>query len=94
MPTARRTLIRGPGDEYAVRWRQYISQQQLDQLKAAKEENDSRPIGDFFHVGGVPDFVHQKWMYEGYDCRTAPVRETLARLRAEYNAFVLTDRTI
>lgn len=94
MSVARRTLIKGPGDEYAIRWRQYIAQQMLDELKAAKEENDSKRIGEFFRVGVVPDFVFQKWLHEGYDCRIEPVAESLKRLRAEYAVFALTDRSI
>jgi hypothetical protein len=91
---AQRTLIQGPGDELAIRFRQDISDEVIDHLKAQKEANDSRPTGDMFHVGSVPDWLFLKWMHEGYDARLEPVAETLKRLRAEASVFALTDRRI
>lgn len=94
MAFARRTLIKGPGDELAICISQEIPDSLLDSMKDQKDANDSARTGDFFHVGSVPDFLHNKWIREGYDCRLEPVAETLKRLRAEASVFALTNRSI
>lgn len=51
--------------------------------------------GEFLFVGSVPTAVVDRWLREGFDVYRAPIRETLAKLRAEnMGRFIGTSKRI
>lgn len=53
------------------------------------------PTGNFLFVGAVPAAVADRWMREGYNVFKEPIRNSLARLKAEnFGKFVATSKTI
>jgi len=74
---------------------QNISQTFLDDLKDARNESSSKPMGDFHRVASIPTVVVEKWMREGFDLWQATGKDIVARLKREnLDAFMATDRKV
>lgn len=55
----------------------------LDNLKAKRNASAHGPIGDMMHVASVPAIFIHKWFREGFNAYQAPVKDVVARLKAE-----------
>ena len=74
---------------------QNISQKFLDDLKDARNESTSKPMGEFHRVASIPTVVVEKWMREGFDLWQATGKEIVARLQKEnLDMFMTTDRKV
>jgi hypothetical protein len=52
-------------------------------------------VGNFLFVGSVPAALADRWMREGYNVFQEPIKNTLARLKAEnFGKFVATAKSI
>lgn len=88
-------LIRGPGDELAIKRTQEIPDWYLDELKSDKLDSTRAPAGDFHRVCAVPVALYEQWLAEGYDVHKEPAEETCKRLRAAHlDAFITTNKRI
>lgn len=68
----------------------HFTQDIQDRFTGAKEAT-----GELLFVGSVPAAVADRWLREGYDVFKEPIRNTLARLKAEnMGKFVGTSKRI
>ena len=84
----------GSGDDLGVQYTQTIpdhfTQDIQDRFTGANDKT-----GEFLFVGSVPAAVADRWLREGYDVFREPIRNTLARLKAEnMGKFVGTSKRI
>lgn len=89
-------LIESVG-ELAYHTVQEIPDEFLDHLADERHDSISTPAGEMHRVGSVPEFLALKWLRENppYDCRLAPVEETMKRLKLEgYDKFVASHKRI
>lgn len=83
------------GDNLIVEKTQDIPTWWLDDLKDARFESKSKPMGEFHRAASIPQAVHELWLSQGYDCTKEPIRKTLAKLKHEgLDAFITTDKQI
>lgn len=83
------------GKQLIVEHKQEIPQTFLDELKAIRNGSNARPMGDFHQVASIPVAVYEKWLREGYDASKEPIRNTVAKLKAEsLEYFLTTDKRI
>jgi len=74
---------------------QQISQSFLDDLKDARNESTSKPMGEFHRVASIPTVVVEKWLREGFNIWEASGPEIVKRLKAEnLDAFMATEKRI
>lgn len=74
---------------------QEISQDFLDQLKAARNGSTERKIGDWHRAASIPTSVYETWLRQGYDAQKEPIAKTLAKLRLEgLDYFITTERKL
>lgn len=82
------------GGDLGVRYTQDIPdhfiQDIQDRFTGATDKTDN-----FLFVGSVPAALADRWMREGYNVFQEPIRNTLARLKAEnFGKFVATSKRI
>ena len=74
---------------------QEIPQSFVSMLKGMKADSGSVRENEFMHVASIPVAIHHKWLKEGYDCTTAPIKDTVRRLKQEQlDAFIVTNKSI
>lgn len=74
---------------------QNISQKFLDDLKDARNESTSRPMGEFHRVASIPTVIVEKWMREGFNLWEATGKEIVSRLQKEnLDMFMATERKV
>lgn len=74
---------------------QNISQKFMDDLKDARNESTSNPMGEFHRVASIPTVIVEKWMREGFDLWEHTGKEIVARLKKEnLDMFMATDRKV
>ena len=74
---------------------QNITQAFLDDLKDARNESTSKPMGDFHKVASIPTVVAEKWLREGFNMWEATGQEIIKRLQSEdLGMFMATDRRV
>lgn len=80
----RAALIEQAGD-LAVRRSQFIPAWFLQELREQRDASMStrHRFDGFNRVASVPVYLVEKWKREGFDVYTAPVAETVARLKRE-----------
>jgi len=82
-------------DGLVVHKSQYIDPAFLDSLKEQRHESKHARSGEYHQAASIPVVIVEKWMQEGYDVYTEPVRKTLAKLKAEgLDYFITTDKNI
>lgn len=74
---------------------QTISQAFLDDLKDARNESTSKPMGEFHRIASIPTVVAEKWLREGFDLWEATGEQIVRKLQAEdMGAFMATEKRI
>jgi len=74
---------------------QNITQAFLDDLKDARNESTSKPMGDFHKVASIPTVVAEKWLREGFDLWEATGEQIVRKLKAEdMGAFMATEKRV
>ena len=74
---------------------QNITQAFLDDLKDARNESTSKPMGEFHKVASIPTVVAEKWLREGFDLWEATGEQIVRKLQAEdMGAFMATEKRI
>jgi len=88
------SLLKGPGYELGVHYAQEIPDYFLQDIQDRFTGADDA-TGNLLFVGSVPAAVADRWMREGYDVFKEPIRNTLARLKAEnFGKFVATSKRV
>lgn len=74
---------------------QTISQAFLDDLKDARNDSTSKPMGEFHRIASIPTVVAEKWLREGFNMWEATGQEIIKRLQSEdLGMFMATDRKV
>jgi hypothetical protein len=74
---------------------QNISQAFLDDLKDAKHESASAPIGDMMRVASIPTAVIEQWTLEGFNIYEESGKAIIKRLRDQsLDAFITTEKRL
>lgn len=74
---------------------QNITQAFLDDLKDARNESTSKPMGEFHKVASIPTVVAEKWLREGFDLWEATGEQIVRKLKAEdMGAFMATEKRV
>jgi hypothetical protein len=65
----------------------------LDRLRDKRNASAHSPIGDYMHVASVPAVFIHKWLKEGFNAYQAPVKDVVAKLRADgLEQFLASDK--
>jgi hypothetical protein len=65
----------------------------LGRLRDKRNASSHGPIGDYMHVASVPVVFIHKWMKEGFNAYQAPLKDVVAKLRAEgLTDFLASDK--
>jgi hypothetical protein len=83
-------------DGLVMRQDQHIPDDFISRLKQAKIESTAERAGEFMHACSIPTALADHWMrVDKYNVFTAPVEETVKRLRKEgLDAFIVTNKRI
>ena len=74
---------------------QHISQSFLDDLKDARNDSTSKPMGEFHRIASIPTVVAEKWLREGFDLWEATGEQIVRKLQTEdMGAFMATEKRI
>lgn len=74
---------------------QNITQAFLDDLKDARNESTSKPMGEFHKVASIPTVVAEKWLREGFNMWEATGQEIIKRLQSEdLGMFMATEKRV
>lgn len=74
---------------------QEISQEFIDALKDYRTETSGRRSREFHRVASIPVVFVHKWLREGFNVYTAPMKEIVKKLHAEgLTAFLTTDKKV
>lgn len=74
---------------------QYIDPAYIQGLKDQRFGSKTAQTGEYMRAASIPVVIVEKWMKEGYDVFSEPIRKTVAKLKAEgLDYFVTTDKQI
>lgn len=92
--TETQTALLASGGDLGVRFSQEITDEFVQDIQD-RFTGATDPTGNFLFVGAVPAAIADRWMREGYNIFEEPVRNTLARLKAEnFGKFVATSKRV
>ena len=65
----------------------------LGRLRDKRNASAHSPTGDYMHVASVPAVFIHKWLKEGFNAYQAPVKDVVAKLRADgLEQFLASDK--
>jgi hypothetical protein len=74
---------------------QTISQAFLDDLKDARNDSTSKPMGEFHRIASIPTVVAEKWLREGFDLWEATGEQIVRKLQTEdMGDFMATEKRV
>lgn len=74
---------------------QDIDQGWLGRLREKRNTLATERCGDMLHVASVPAIFIHKWLREGFNAYQAPLKEVVAKIKAEnLDAFLATDKRL
>jgi len=74
---------------------QTISQAFLDDLKDARNQSTTKPMGELHRVASIPTVVAEKWLREGFDLWEATGEQIVRKLQTEdMGMFMATEKRV
>lgn len=74
---------------------QEIPQAHLDALRAAKDDTQGRPMGNWHRFASLPTSLVDTWQRQGFDINTMTAKEIVRKLQNDHlDTFITTTKTI